>query len=410
MKRPLLGWMAVLAVFAVAVPVALGTGTAAKPPIKMGPGVTSKSITFGVITDFSGPFAAAGKVQAPAAQMYWDDVNKAGGVCGRKVHVVIQNHGYNPQNAVSQYQQMQPNILALQQLLGSPVVAAVLPLATKDHVIVSVAGWSSYFLKNPFTVTTGATYDISEINGAQYFFNKGFIKKGDNVGMIYFAGDLGENALLGAQYAADKLGFHLIGFKLSPAVQDLSTPVASSRSKNVKAIMLGVAPGQVLSIANTEKALGYDVPMIGPGGPTYIPTYPKTPAGPQLIKELYYSSPIAAWTQKTPQMAAMTAEWMKKHADLGPDGTVPWAISQGQVFRKALTIACAKRDLTREGFIRAIHAVRNLKNGLMTPLSFNVGLPSGTSDYIQRVADVPGGATTVAGPMTSALVAGYKLP
>src|SRR3954453_16668242 len=205
MKRRLLGWAAVLAIVAVAVPVALATA-AKKPPLKTGPGVTSKTITFGVITDFTGPFAAAGKVQAPAAQMYWDDVNAAGGVCGRKVSLIVQNHGYNPQNAVSQYQQMQPKVLALQQLLGSPVVAAVLPLPTKDHVIVSVAGWSSFFLKNPFTVTTGATYASWEVNGLQYFAKKGFVKKCDNIGTILFACDLWENALLGAQYAADKLG------------------------------------------------------------------------------------------------------------------------------------------------------------------------------------------------------------
>jgi ABC-type branched-subunit amino acid transport system substrate-binding protein len=409
MKRRLLGWAALLAAFAVVVPVALATG-AKKPPIKTGPGVTSKTITFGIITDFTGPFAAAGKVQAPAAQMYWDDVNAAGGVCGRKVQLIVQNHGYSPPTAVSQYQSMQPKILALQQLLGSPVVGAVLPIASKDHVIVSVAGWSSYFLKNPFAVTTGATYDISEINGIQYFWNKGFLKKGDTIGMIYFAGDLGENALLGAKYAAEKLGLTLTSSKITPAVQDVSTQVASFKAKGAKAIVLAVAPGQVISVAGAEKALGYNVPIVGPGGPTYIPTYPKTPVGDQLQKELYLSSPIAAWTQKTPQMKALVAEWNRKHADLGPDGTIPWAISQGQVFRRALTIACAKRDLTREGFIRAIHAVRNLRNGLMTPLSFNVGRPSGTSDYIQRIADVPGGAQTVAGPIVSPLVAGYELP
>src|SRR3954464_12559066 len=109
-------------------------------------------------------------------------------------------------------------------------------------------------------------------------------------------------------------------------------------------------------------------------------------------------------------MQALAKEWDRKHGDLGPDGTAPGAVSTGQVFLKALKIACAKRDLTGEGFIRAIHAVRNLKNGLMTPLSYTVGKPSGTSDYIQRIADVPGRAPTVAGPIRSPLLAGYELP
>jgi hypothetical protein len=155
--------------------------------------------------------------------------------------------------------------------------------------------------------------------------------------------------------------------------------------------------------------LSYDVPILGLV-PSYLPTYPSTPVADQLEKELYYASPIVAWTQKSPQIKALAAEWQKKHADLPLDGTVPWATAQGQVYYRALGIACAKRDLTREGFIRAVHAVKNLNTGLMTPLSFNVGRPSGTAVYIQRVADVPGGAKTVLGPLTSPLIASYKLP
>jgi ABC-type branched-subunit amino acid transport system substrate-binding protein len=401
--------VALLTASAFAVPAAFAAGSAKPKPVKTGPGVTAKTITFGVLSDFSGVFASAGKVQAPAAVMYWNDVNRHGGVCGRKVQLAIQNTGYNPQTAVSEYQQIEPKILALQQLLGSPVVAAVLPLATKDHVVVGISAWSSYFLKNEYTVTTGATYDISLINGAQYFWNQGFIKKGGKVGLIYFAGDYGENAALGARFAADQLGFSLVEYKISPAVQDLSTQVASFKAQGVTAILLAVAPGQVISVGNAEKALGYDIPMIGPV-PNYLAAYPKQPVADQLEKELYYSSPIADWNANTPQMKALTAEWMKKHGALGPDGTVPWAVSQAIMFHKALNIACARGDLTRDGFIRAVHGVRNVKTGLMTPLSFSVGKPSGTAVYIQRVADVPGGARTVAGPFTSPLVAKYSLP
>lgn len=406
-------WIGVLAAVLLAVAAAVPVATAkVKPkpvPVKTGPGVTAKTITFGILSDFSGPFAAAGKVQAPAAQMFWDDVNAKGGVCGRKVQLIIENHGYNPQTAVSEYQQIQPNILALQQLLGSPTAAAVLPLAANDHIAAGMGGWSSYFLKNTFAVTTGATYDIATIDGLQYFVNKGFVKKGDKVGMIYFAGDFGENALLGAQYAADKLGFSIIGAKISPAVQDLSTQVANFKAQGAKAIVLAAAPGQTLSVASSEKALNYDVPILGTV-PTYLPTYPKTPVADQLEKELYYASPVVAWTQRSPQIKALAAEWQKKHSDLPLDGTIPWATAQAQVYYKALKIACGKHDLTREGFIRAVHAVKNLNTGLMTPLSFNVGRPSGTSVYIQRVADVPGGSKTIAGPITSPLVASYKLP
>src|SRR3954462_11155081 len=71
--------------------------------VKAGPGVTDKTITLGVQTDLSGVFAALGEVVTQSDKLYWDDVNKAGGICGRQVKLIVKDHGYDPQTAVTQY-------------------------------------------------------------------------------------------------------------------------------------------------------------------------------------------------------------------------------------------------------------------------------------------------------------------
>src|SRR4051812_40961293 len=95
--------------------------------VKTGPGVTASTISLGVLTDLSGVFAPLTSVITHANQAYWKQVNAAGGVCGRKVKLVIKDDGYDVQKAVVQYRDLGPQVAALQQLVGSPITAALLP-------------------------------------------------------------------------------------------------------------------------------------------------------------------------------------------------------------------------------------------------------------------------------------------
>src|SRR5436190_9138942 len=71
--------------------------------VKGGPGITAKTISLGVLTDLSGIFAPFGQPGTQAHQLYWKEQNARGGVCNRTVKLIIKDHGYDPQQAVTQY-------------------------------------------------------------------------------------------------------------------------------------------------------------------------------------------------------------------------------------------------------------------------------------------------------------------
>src|SRR3954464_10306771 len=102
--------------------------------VKAGPGVTDKTITLGVQTDLSGVFAALGEVITQADKLYWDQQNQKGGVCGRQIKLIVKDHGYDPQTAVTQYRDISAKVAALQQVVGSPISAALLPTGERDHM------------------------------------------------------------------------------------------------------------------------------------------------------------------------------------------------------------------------------------------------------------------------------------
>ncbi|MEL0621354.1 ABC transporter substrate-binding protein, partial [Psychrobacter proteolyticus] len=57
-------------------------------------GVTDTEIILGVANDLSGPFAGFGNPAVAAANMYFDEVNAAGCVNGRKNRYIGEDHSY----------------------------------------------------------------------------------------------------------------------------------------------------------------------------------------------------------------------------------------------------------------------------------------------------------------------------
>jgi len=63
-------------------------------------GISKTEITVGTIQDLSGPIAAYGKQSRNGLQMRADEINELGGVNGRKIKLVTEDHGYDPRRAL----------------------------------------------------------------------------------------------------------------------------------------------------------------------------------------------------------------------------------------------------------------------------------------------------------------------
>src|SRR5688572_20757396 len=55
-------------------------------------GVTDTEIILGSHTALSGPVAGWGEHATKGAQMYYDEVNEKGGVHGRKIKLIVEDH------------------------------------------------------------------------------------------------------------------------------------------------------------------------------------------------------------------------------------------------------------------------------------------------------------------------------
>ena len=388
-------------------------GSSESGGVKAGPGVTEKQITIGEMTDLTGVFGVLGKAITQGQQVYWDGQNGQGGVCDRKVKLVVKDHGYDPQTAVSQYRDISPDIAMIGQMVGSPVAAALGPSLQRDDMLAVLAAWPPTLLKAEQIAILGASYDLEAINGIDWMIaNKG-LKKGGKIGAIYFEGDYGEGGFAGVKAAAEMNDLQVVEQKIKATDEDMTAAVSKFRREKVDAIWLTVAPGQTASVAGVAAAQGLDVP-IGGNGPVFSVTLLKTPAKKALEKNLTVFASGAPFGLKQAAVEEAAAAYKEKYPKEQPQAAAIFGYAEGAVTKAVLEKACESKDLSRKGIVKAFRSLDALDTGGLVAGTLDytkVGQAAGRSVYVGQVdSSVPGGIKADPEPYTSPNAESFETP
>ena len=377
--------------------------------IKAGPGITDKTISLGILTDLSGVFAPLAGPLTKANQMFWAAQNANGGVCGRTVNLIVKDHGYDPQKAVVQYRDMGPKIAGLQQLLGSPITAALLPTLKQDSMISLLSAWPPSLLSNDFVIEVGTSYDIEQINALDYLKQKGMIKPGDKIGNVYFEGEYGEGGLAGTKYWASKNGSTVVEQKIQATDEDMTGQVAALKRAGVKVIAATTGPKQLASIAGIAASQGLNVPIVG-NNPTFDPAVMASPAAKALAANAYIAGSISSWTLNKPEVKQVGDEFVSKYGKKDAKASVQFGYAQAEVMYNILKKACDNKDLSRQGIVKASRQLSSVDTGglISGPLDYTkVGEPSTRTIYLARPANVIGGLKPLPGAVESDTAKNY---
>lgn len=406
---------------ALALPLALATGCSDKATggsaetgadgVKHGPGVTDDKISIGVQTDMTGVYAPLGKSLTQAQQMYAEQVNAEGGICGRKIEFVVRDHGYDVQKAMAAYSELESNVIGLVQFIGSPMVTALGDRITGDKMFVIPNAWATTLLGNQYIQVTGTTYDVDMINALDFLTEEKGIKKGDKVGHVYFEGDYGESALNGSKHAAKELGLEIVEQKIKATDDDMSAQVSALQSAGVSAILMSAGPKQSASLAGVARSKGLMVPIVASNS-GFSPQLLKTPAAPALLKGFYLASAGAPISSDLEKIKKLREDYKKKYPGEPLDNAVVNGYTSAVVFGDALTKACEAKDLTREGLIKAHRSTTAYDDGYGTPMDFSkVDEPGTRKTYILRTDEKAEGGLVVEREATASKIAeAYEVP
>jgi ABC-type branched-subunit amino acid transport system substrate-binding protein len=365
-------------------------------------GIEGTTITLGVLTDLTGVFAALGQDITNANTLFWQDNQ----VCDTyDVELDVQDTNYVPQNGVQLYSGMEPNILAMQQTIGSPINTALAPEYESDQIVNFPSAWARTLTEIPGTGVVGATYDVELANGYSYLFEQGLLEDGATVGHIYFEGEYGENGLAGSEAVAEERGLTIIPAQIKSTDQDMTAQITQFAAAGVDAIALTVAPTQTASAAGVAAAQGLNVPIIG-SNPVFAPGLLQGPAAQALKDNLYVASPVSAFDAQP----ELLAQYQEAYPNVQPSLGVLVGYGMSSIMKQVLDAACDNGDLTREGVLTAFNELQDVDTGgLVVPIDgFETGRSPSLQSFILRPADVPGGATVVQDAFEGEFAAGLR--
>jgi ABC-type branched-subunit amino acid transport system substrate-binding protein len=108
-------------------------------------------LKIGMANALTGPAAGLGLQLRAGANAYFDKINAAGGIDGRRIALVSVDDSYDPQQSVAATRHLieQERVLALFGYVGTPTSAAVVPLAAKAGVPYLFPFTGAEFLRQP---------------------------------------------------------------------------------------------------------------------------------------------------------------------------------------------------------------------------------------------------------------------
>ena len=115
-------------------------------------GVSNDRIVFGQAAPLEGPAAQLGLDMQAGIRAAFEEVNKAGGVKGRKLDLVSLDDGYEPNKSIEATKKLldEHKVFALIGPVGTPTSAATQPIALQDGVPFIGPFTGAEFLRNPF--------------------------------------------------------------------------------------------------------------------------------------------------------------------------------------------------------------------------------------------------------------------
>ncbi len=225
-------------------------------------GVSDNEIVLGSHLDLSGPAAAGMPMLRNAMQLRVDEANAAGGVHGRKLRLVVEDNGSQPQMAVRAVQKLirTDDVFALINSFGSGPNAATVKAATDAGVVV-FAPWAASAIiqkvsgNSPLLFTTVQNYDGTTATGLSWAIKAWGPRK---IGVIYQEGPFGDLVRAGVNSAL-KAASLTVAAEAAYKVGDIdfSSQVARMKAADVDLIVTATVVRETIGVMSEVKKLGW---------------------------------------------------------------------------------------------------------------------------------------------------------
>ena len=317
-------------------------------------GVTDDEVVVGGMHDLSGVFAAFSVSAVEAANLYFEQVNEAGGVHGRTIRYVVEDHGYQVPRAMQAANKLinRDQVFAMLLNLGTPHnLAAFRIMDRKGIPNLHPLTMARQLLPDPpgtKFLPYATYYDGVKATVAYLARERG----SKTVCSMYIPSDFGNEIHAGAVDAAEELGL-TFGTESThkPDEADYQGALSKLEAAGCDLIALGLAIRGVITAVGTAKKLGMDDVDFMVSSAGYHSAIPAVPGG---VTDGLWAG--AGWRDigeraDEPEIAA----WIEDYrAATGSDPNTAAQLGNAAARLFVTALEAAGPDLTTESFLEAL--------------------------------------------------------
>tara|TARA_B100000315_G_C14534139_1_gene567617 strand:- start:117 stop:1367 length:1251 start_codon:yes stop_codon:yes gene_type:complete len=232
----------------------------------------SKNLKIGFSMALTGPLAGAGKAALIAMQIWKDDINKKGGLLGRKVDFVFYDDATSPSKVPGIYSKLLnvDKVDLVVSSYGTNEISPAMPIIMrKGLVFMSLFGlavndkfnYDRYFQIMP-------AGPIPKDDWSRGFFNLAMAQspKPKSIALLAEDADFALSAVAGARRHAKRLGMKIVYDKTFPfGSPDVTSVMRAIKAANADLVYVGSYPGGSVGLVKAANELGLKAKMFGGG-------------------------------------------------------------------------------------------------------------------------------------------------
>jgi branched-chain amino acid transport system substrate-binding protein len=289
-----------------------------------GAAAAQDTIKIGVTQPLTGAFAASGNYVAQGAKIAEEEINKAGGVLGKKIQLIVEDNKSNPTEAVATAEKLivRDKVPVMLGAWSSTLTLAVMPKLEEYKVPMLVETSSSGKITtsgNPYIFRISPTSEMEAVAFSP-LFKKMAIK---NAAFLSTNNDFGLGAANEFAKAAEKEGVKVVAREtMDPKATDFSAQLAKIKASGADTVFVNTAVEQATLILKQAKDQQLTARIITTGGSVspdqliaqageaangsyhlvfFTPWFPEAVKNPEIAKKF-----VALWNEKKHPVGGLT--------------------------------------------------------------------------------------------------------
>lgn len=362
---------------------ALGVAGGAKAQTQ---GVTDTEIVVGSFNDLSGVFAAFGAPAIEAANLYFKEINDKGGIHGRKIRFVVEDHAYQMPKATQAFNKLinSDKVFAMLLSLGTPMNIAAFKLMDEKNVLSMLPLTAAREMleegkKNLKFVGFSSYYDQMKA-AVKHFAEK---EKATTFCTMYLPTDFGKEIQQGVADQTKAMNLKLgVETTHKPDEADFVGSLSKLKDAGCQVVAHALTVRQAITVSGTVKKMGWnDVKIVGSSA-GFNNAISAVPGG---VTEGLYAT--AGWADHIARMNVPEVKaWVDSYKaayNKEPGTGALLGRSAAETFVRGLQ--AAGKALTTESFIKGMESLNYADNLMGTQSDYGPNDHQGANENIVSV-------------------------